>query len=122
MGEMIIKNCGLFALPQLFVSVMTGGLLAAYLVALRRRELAAGQTPWTRTLEPLAAISTTLGLLGSVVGFIMAFGGFSEGLDVERLTGGLAVAYWTTGVGIVTSLIATCGAYLLTLMNHGRRS
>ena len=46
----------------------------------RRRELTRGRMPWVRTLEPLAGISTTLGLLGSVVGFLIAFA-TSFGLD-----------------------------------------
>ena len=118
MGDLILRHCGVFAFPQMAVSVLTAALLIGYLVAWRRRELTRGQTPWVRTLEPLAGISTTLGLLGSVVGFLIAFGGFQDGLDVPRLTRGLSAAYWTTGVGIVTSLIATAGAYTLTALNR----
>ena len=118
MGDLILRHCGVFAFPQMAVSVLTAALLIGYLVAWRRRELTRGQTPWVRTLEPLAGISTTLGLLGSVVGFLIAFGGFQDGLGVPRLTRGLSAAYWTTGVGIVTSLIATAGAYTLTALNR----
>ena len=121
MGGMILQHCGVLAWPQLAVSAVTVALLAGYLTAWRRGELVAGETPWRRTLEPLAGISTTLGLLGSVAGFIVAFGGFQDGLDVARLTRGLSGAYWTTGVGITTSLIASCGAYLLTVLTGPRR-
>ena len=120
MWEMILRNCGVFAIPQLLLSVLTVGLLVGYLVAWWRREMRAGQTPWAKTLEPLAGIATTIGLLGSVAGFIVAFGGFQGGLDVQQLTRGLAAAYWTTGVGIVTSLVASCGAYCLTVLNRSR--
>lgn len=113
MGPLILEKCGLLALPQLGLSVLTVSLLLGYLLALRRGEIAPPQRPWDRTLEPLAGISTTVGLLGSVIGFIMAFAGFHDGVDVPRLTQGLSTAYWTTGVGIVTALIASGGAYLL---------
>ncbi len=113
MFEAIFHNCGVFALPQLALSVVTVGLLVAYLLAWARREFPAGEKPWEHTLDPLSGIAVTLGLLGSVVGFIIAFGGFQNGLDVERLTQGLAAAYWTTGIGIVTSLVALLGSYTL---------
>lgn len=120
MIHLIFENCGFLAMPQLALSVLTLSVLAGYLVAWRRREIAPGARPWASTLEPLAGISTTVGLLGSVVGFIIAFTSFREGVDVSRLTRGLSAAYWTTGVGIVTSLVASCGAYLLTVLNAER--
>lgn len=117
MGDTIVRHCGPFAIPQLVVSLITVALLAAYLVSLRRHEVPLGQTPWTRTLEPLAGISMAIGLLGSVAGFIVAFGGFDNGLDVQRITRGLAGAYWTTAVGIVSALVASCGSYVLTVLH-----
>lgn len=121
MIRLILDNCGILAVPQLALSVLTASVLAGYLVAWRRHEIQLGARPWARTLEPLAGISTTVGLLGSVVGFILAFTSFQDGVDVSRLTRGLSAAYWTTGVGIVTSLVASCGAYLLTVLNAERR-
>ena len=118
MGELILRNCGVFAIPQLLISLTTVGLLIAYLLSWLRRELYPGESPWTSTLTPLGGISVTLGLLGSVAGFIVAFTGFQNGLDVQRLTGGLATAYWTTGLGIVTSLIASLGSYILDVLNR----
>ena len=120
MIRLILDNCGFLAVPQLALSLLTLSVLVGYLVAWRRREIAPGTSPWARTLEPLAGISTTVGLLGSVVGFIMAFAGFQDGVDVSRLTRGLSAAYWTTGVGIVTALVASCGAYLLTVLTAER--
>jgi hypothetical protein len=117
-GELILEKCGPLAGPQLALSGIVVTLLIGYIVALRRGELAPGASPWDRTLEPLAGISTTLGLLGSVLGFIVAFSGFSDGVDVPRLTAGLSTAYWTTGVGIVTALVAAGGAYLLNVLNR----
>ncbi len=117
MGEKILQNCGPFALPQLALSVLVMSLLVGYLVALKRGEVSPGNTPWIRTVEPLGAISTALGLLGSVVGFVVAFGGFANGMDVQQLTRGLATAYWTTGVGIFVALLASSGSYILTVLN-----
>jgi len=120
MIRLILHNCGLLAVPQLLLSALTVSLLLGYLVAWRRGEIPAGVRPWESTLEPLAGISTTVGLLGSVMGFIVAFGSFQDGRDVARLTRGLAGAYWTTGVGIVTALIAMGGSYVLTVLNRRR--
>ncbi|MFP4054534.1 MAG: MotA/TolQ/ExbB proton channel family protein [Phycisphaerae bacterium] len=117
-GTDILHNCGVFAWPQIALSVLTVGLLGGYLLALRRGEIPRGCQPWNRTLEPLAGIATTVGLLGSVAGFIVAFRGFTDGLDVDSLTRGLAGAYWTTGVGIVTALVASGGAYALTVLHR----
>jgi hypothetical protein len=114
----ILEHCGVFAAPQVLLSVVTLGLLAAYLLAWWRRELLPGENPWEQTLEPLAGIAVTIGLLGSVYGFIVAFGGFRQGLDVPKVVSGLGSAYWTTGVGIVTSLVASLGSYVLSALNR----
>jgi len=117
MIESIIKNTGVFLWPQIALSTLTAGLLIAYLIGWLRRDFAGGTRPWVRTLDPLAGIAVTIGLLGSVVGFIAAFGGFNNGLDVHKVTTGLANAYYTTGVGLVTSLVATLGSYVLNVIS-----
>ncbi len=117
-ANLIFEQCGLFAWPQIALSVLTFGFLFGYLIAWLRGELYRGEEPWRSTLEPLGGISVSLGLLGSVAGFIMAFGGFQNGVNVPQLTAGLATAYWTTGVGIVTSLVASIGGYALGLLNR----
>ena len=118
MGKMIIENCGIFSVPQLLLSIVVCGILLAYLLAFWRREVRRGANPWEKTLVPLSSAAVTLGLLGTLVGCITAFGGFHNGLDVQRLTQGLSTAYWTTAVGIVTSLAASLGSYTLTLLNR----
>ena len=118
MFEQLANKCGVFFIPQLILSTATAGLLLAYLLAWLRRELFPGEIPWEKTLEPLSGIAVTVGLLGSVVGFIIAFGGFQHGLDVDTLTRGLGAAYWTTGLGIVTSLAASLGSYVLSMLNR----
>jgi hypothetical protein len=119
MGAAIIEHCGAFAAPQVALSILTVGLWFGYLLAWLRREPGLAARPWRDTLEPLGALAMQIGLLGSIVGFIIAFGGFQDGLDVQRLTGGLARAYWTTGVGIVTALLAAFGVYTLQVLQNG---
>lgn len=121
MLRLIFEHCGVFAIPQLALSAWTLGVVAAYLLALWRRELLPGRTPWQKHLDPLAGIAVTVGLLGSVCGFIEAFSGFQGGLNVPKVVSGLGAAYWTTGVGIVTSLVASAGSYVLGVL-HTRRS
>jgi len=88
-------------------------LIAGYLIALFKGEILRGQRPWEESLMPLGGLAVTLGLFGSVIGFVSAFNGFQQGVDVSTLARGLSVAYWTTGVGITSSLSSTLGAYVL---------
>jgi len=118
MVDILIQRCGFLFWPQMLLSIAVITLIVSYLVALKRGEVCTGQRPWIDGLEPLAGMAVSLGLFGSVVGFIAAFGGFQQGVNVSTLASGLSVAYWTTGVGIVTSLIATLGSYLLNILNR----
>ena len=118
----LIQHLGVFFIPQLALSCLVISLVVSYLVALLRKELRPGEAPWTRSLDPLAAVSCSVGLLGSVVGFVEAFGGFENGIDVAALTAGLAGAYYTTGVGIATSLVATLGCWVLGILNRQEAS
>ncbi len=121
MGYTIFEYCGMFAWPQLAVSIATLGVWLGYLFAYLRNERTGLEAqPWQVTLEPLGSVAMQVGLLGSVVGFITAFGGFHNGIDVERLTRGLAKAYWTTGVGLVTALMSALGVYSLNVLYRGR--
>ena len=116
----LVQNLGVFLVPQLVISLVTVALVAGYLVAWFRKELEPGMAPWNQSLDPLASVACSVGLLGSVAGFIAAFGSFQNGIDVRQLTQGLAVAYYTTGVGIFTSLIATLGCWVLGIVAGGR--
>ena len=90
------------------------GVLASFVLAWLRGELRNDKESWKYALDPLAGLALSVGLLGSVVSFIVAFGGFKNGgFDVERITSGLATAYFTTAVGLITSLVAGLGSYLL---------
>lgn len=118
MVDILIQRCGFLFWPQMFLNISVITLIVSYLVALKRGEVCTGQRPWTDSLEPLAGVAVSLGLFGSVVGFISAFSGFQQGVNVSTLASGLSIAYWTTGVGIATSLIATLGSYLLNILNR----
>jgi biopolymer transport protein ExbB/TolQ len=100
------------------LSFVTLGILTAYLIARARPELVPGESPWRTYLEPLAGFAVMLGMLGSVTGIISAFATFEGGLDLDRMSGGLAEAYWTTGVGLCTALVASIGAYILDVLNR----
>ena len=109
----LIEKCGILFWPQLALNMAIWTLIIAYLVALFKRDIIPGQRPWDDTLVPLGGLAVTLGLFGSVIGFVTAFSGFQKGVDVSTLARGLSVAYWTTGVGIASSLSCTLGSYAL---------
>lgn len=118
MVTLLVEKCGILFWPQFLLNIAVVALIVGHLLALRRGEVDAGNRPWEDSLDPLAGMAVTLGLFGSVIGFISAFSGFQKGVEVSILANGLSVAYWTTGVGIVTSLLATSGSYVLNLMNR----
>lgn len=118
MIRLLIERCGFLFWPQLVLSIAVVSMIVGYLFALKRGELTSGQRPWEDSLDPLASMAVALGLFGSVIGFISAFNGFQKGIEVSVLANGLSVAYYTTGVGIATSLIATLGSYFLNLLNR----
>ena len=118
MANLLMKNCGVLFWPQLLLSIVVVTLIVGYLSACRRKEITLGCRPWQESIDPLASLAVGVGLFGSVVGFIAAFSGFQNGVDVGALARGLSIAYWTTGVGLVTSLIATAGSYILNLLSR----
>ncbi len=112
MASHLIETLGFFLYPQLALSVLVIGLCVAYLTAALRGEFRnLSRPPWRRQLEPLGSIAVSVGLLGSVWAFTRAFGGFAGGIDIDRIVDGLGTAYTTTGVGLVTAIIAGLGAY-----------
>ena len=114
MMDFVVRACGVFFVPQLVLSLLTVALVVGYGVAWMRGELRKGEPTWEHTLDPLAGVAVSVGLLGSVVSFCIAFGGFKNGgFDVQRITAGLTTAYTTTAVGLITSLVATLGSWAL---------
>lgn len=118
MVTLLIEKCGILFWPQFLLNIAVVALIAGHLLAVRRGEIDTDSRPWEDSLDPLAGMAVTLGLFGSVIGFISAFSGFQRGVEVSTLANGLSIAYWTTGVGIVTSLVATLGSYILNLINR----
>ena len=119
--SLIQQNCGFLFVPQLIVSVLVVMFIVSYIVAWRKHEISPDEREWNQVLDPLGNIAVSLGLFGSVIGFIAAFGGFQKGIQVDVLTKGLATAYYTTGVGIFTSLMATVGCYFLNFPTKNRK-
>lgn len=110
----LVESLGYFLIPQLTLSVLTLGIVLGYFLAMmggRRRKML--DRPWTRPLETLANIAVSIGLLGSVVAFVRAFSGFSGAIDTEKIVSGLGTAYTTTGVGLVTAIVASLGIFVL---------
>ncbi len=108
----LVDSLGWFLYPQLALSALVIGLCLSYLLAAARGEFRNLEArPWRRQLEPLGGIAVSIGLLGSVWAFIKAFGGFAGGIDIDRIVAGLGTAYSTTGVGLITAIIAGLGAY-----------
>ena len=111
-----IDSLGYFVYPQALLSLLTVALVLGYGVAWMRGELRRRHDkPWRRTLEPLAAIAVSIGLLGSVYAFLTAFSGLQGGIDVERITTALALGYATTLVGLTQSIMASVCCYMLGL-------
>ncbi len=121
MANLLMEKCGILFWPQLLLSIAVWTLIVAYLLAWQRREILAGTKPWKNSLDPLADMAVAVGLFGSVIGFICAFSGFQKGVDVSVLSKGLSIAYWSTGVGLATSLAAALGSYILNLVSAKKR-
>ena len=116
----LIDGTGAFFWPQLALQVFTAGIVVADLVALKRGEVPAGTAPWEKHLGWLSAFATSIGLFGTVVGFIQSFACFRGSIDVQRVSAGLAVAFWTTFNGMITSMVAMAGEAILGLVGKER--
>lgn len=107
----IFSKCGIVGYPLLIVSLLIFGFIFAEIVAMFRRG-SRDTRAYKKLIEPLEGVAVSLGLLGSVSGFIKAFGAFSGQLDPMRLTSGLKEAYYTTLVGLTLSIVAAVSCYL----------
>lgn len=110
----VANSTGAFFFPQLVLSVIVTAQVIAYLTALGRGELRGRHDrPWRRVLDPLGALAVSVGLLGSVYSFARAFAGFGGEVNIDEITARLGTAYGTTAFGLVTSIIAGLGSYVL---------
>ncbi|MBK8974322.1 MAG: MotA/TolQ/ExbB proton channel family protein [Planctomycetes bacterium] len=106
MIDIVMRQCGpVFGPALLALSVavwalgiaMVLGAFQGHVDALRRLDALIRRT---------GAVCTQVGLLGTVVGMIDAFGSTrAPGLDPE-LTRALGLCFWTTAVGAVHALLA----------------
>lgn len=114
----IFLRCGVVRFPLLAVSLLMFGLIFAHLISVFLRG-GRGGIAYKKLIEPLEGVAVSLGLLGSVSGFIKAFGSFSGQLDPAQLTGGLKEAYYTTLVGLSLSIIGAVSCYVFDFFRSG---
>ena len=107
----IFVRCGIVGIPLLVVSVLMFSFIFAHLIAVFWRG-SKGGIAYKKLIEPLEGVAVSLGLLGSVSGFIKAFGSFSGQLNPAQLTGGLKEAYYTTLIGLSLSVIGAVSCYV----------
>jgi len=113
----IFSKCGFVGYPLLFVSLLMFSFIFAQILDIFRRGSQSG-VAYKTLIEPLEGVAVSLGLLGSVSGFIKAFGAFSGQLDPMRLTAGLKEAYYTTLVGLTISIIGAVSCYFFGFFNR----
>ena len=70
MLEFVARSSGVFFVPQMTLSVITVAIVLGYAVAFLRGELAAGASPWRRTLDPLAGLALEVGEALLARGFV----------------------------------------------------
>ena len=107
----IFTKCGIVGYPLLVVSVFMFSFVFAHIVSIFWHGRKGG-IAYKKLIEPLEGVAVSLGLLGSVSGFIKAFGSFSGQLDPSQLTAGLKEAYYTTLVGLTLSIIGSVSCYV----------
>lgn len=76
----------------------------------RARNELASLRKWLRTLELSASVAPLLGLLGTVLGMIAAFGELQAAggrVDPGLLAGGISTALLTTAGGLIVAIIAS---------------
>lgn len=116
----LILKSGLVGYPLLIISILLFGYIFGQIIAwlwakLRHRDFFAEPYCHTRLIGPLGGIAVSLGLLGSVTGFIRAFSAFNGKLDPTILTLGLSEAYYSTAFGLTLSIIALVSSYVFNL-------
>ncbi|MCD5401822.1 MotA/TolQ/ExbB proton channel family protein [candidate division NPL-UPA2 bacterium] len=116
--ELMVKS-GPVAYPLLIVSLFLFACLfaegSALLMAKLRRKACVPLFSFAKFVEPLSTIAVSLGLLGSVVGFIRAFRAFDGQLNPHILVSGLSEAYYSTAFGLGLSILALVSAYIFSL-------
>ena len=107
----IFTKCGFVGYPLLIISIFMVSFIFAHIVSIFW-DRKTGGIAYKKYIEPLEGVAVSLGLLGSVSGFIKAFGAFNGQLDPMRLTLGLKEAYYTTLVGLTISIVGAVSCYI----------
>ena len=114
MLQEIFTKCGIVGFPLAIVSVLMFSFIFAHAVAILWRK-GKGGIAYKKLIEPLEGVAVSLGLLGSISGFIKAFGAFSGQFNTMQLTSGLKEAYYTTLVGLTLSIFGAVSCYVFDL-------
>jgi biopolymer transport protein ExbB/TolQ len=114
--EVLVSRCGIvFSAALALLSILIWTIGIGTMLGLVRRDA----RPSSRALEVLGrlgGLSTQVGLLGSVVGMLIAFQDSEVGTLDDTLGEALALSYWSTAVGIFNALIANVFAVLTTTL------
>lgn len=116
--SILVDRCGLgfaIALAGLSLCIWTIGF--GMLLGLLRRDA----KPSPKALDVLArfgGLSTQVGLLGSVVGMLIAFQDTETGALDDALGEALALSYWSTAVGIFNALVANAFAVVIAMLSR----
>lgn len=116
----LFLNSGPVAYPLLVISLVLFACLFAQTIAWVSAKISRRTYiplfSFEKWIEPLGGIAVSLGLLGSVVGFIRAFGAFVLGqVEPHILVSGLSTAYYSTAFGLSLSIIALASSYIFSL-------
>jgi hypothetical protein len=100
----------LFFWPQMLLNVCVLGLVMGAVISVLDGLPPAQRV--RRLLGELSEISGVLGLLGTLVGLVAIFDNYRGG-GLTEVAAGFGVAFWTTVVAVITSLVGTGGRVLV---------
>jgi len=108
----VLVKCGSIGWPLGIVSIAVYGLLLGKFIAtLLPGRFEKRVYDYTALVEPLAGIAVSLGLLGTVSGFISAFRAWTTKFEPMVLISGIYEAFYTTMVGLILSITAMASIY-----------
>ena len=114
MREIVLK-CGILGYPLIAVSILLWGIIIGGIFEFfGERDF----KYYIKLIDPLGGISVSLGLLGTVVGFIKAFKSFGGGFNPQELISGIHQAYYTTLIGLILSIIGNIVCYFFEVMRR----
>lgn len=119
--EAFVK-CGVIGWPLLLISIALIGLIFAKLIALFfSKGIQEFHFSHKELIEPLAGVAVSLGLLGTVTGFISAFSAWASKFEPMVLISGIYEAFYTTMVGLVLSITTMISCYIFDNLSGGEK-